>query len=595
MTLFLISFLAGVLTVLAPCILPLLPVIVGGSLADGRVNYRKALTVVISLGLSVIAFTFILKVSSAFIGIPQSVWQYISGSIIILFGIFSLFPNLYEKIPLVNALNRSSNKAMSAGYQKKSLTGDIIIGASLGPVFTTCSPTYFLILATVLPRSISAGLLDLIAYAVGLSIALFIIAVLGQKIVGTVSSASDPNGWFKKTLGVIFIIIGIAIFVGIDKQIEDKLVLSNSIFDVTKLEDKLLQHNSSSTTTSVTTDATDFTAGVATTTATSTNVSVPKVTYLTVAQKAAKYKLAPEITNPSAFINTGGMPIKISDFKGKKVVLVDFWTYSCINCQRTLPYLRAWYDKYSSEGLEIISIHTPEFAFEKVQQNVQDAVTKLGIKYPVVMDNNYGTWNAFQNQYWPHKYLVDIDGYVVYDHIGEGSYDETEKAIQALLKERDAKLGLTNTVSTGISSPSDVIQMDSSQLGSPETYFGSNRNEYLANGSAGQAVQQTLTLPTTFPLNALYLGGAWNFVPEYAETMGPADIVYTYKAKNVYMVASAPNGATLTVSQDGKDISTIPVKENTLYPIVSNPDYETHTLKIHISGAGLQAYTFTFG
>lgn len=615
MTLFLIALLAGVLTTLAPCILPLLPVIVGGSLADGRVNYRKALTVVVSLGLSVIAFTFILKVSTAFIGIPESVWQYISGGIILIFGFFTLFPDLYEKIPIVNALNRKSNMAMSAGYREKSFLGDALIGAALGPVFTTCSPTYFLILATILPRSLSAGFLDLVAYAIGLSCALFIIAILGQKIVGAVGVASDPKGWFKKVLGVIFIIIGLAIIFGYDQKLEASLV-SGGIFDVTHIEDTLLEHSGTSAT-STTTDA-PYTATLASpsTTATSTpeaKPTTPKVVYLTLAQKAAKYSLAPEITNPSGFINTPSTssgqagPISISQFKGKKVVLVDFWTYSCINCQRTLPYLEAWYDKYNNAGLEIISIHTPEFAFEKVQSNVQAAVTRLGIKYPVVMDNNYGTWNAFGNEYWPHKYLIDIDGYIVYDHIGEGNYGETEQAIQAALGERDARVDPTATVPIGLVNPKSAVTVDNSELGSPETYFGSNRNQYLANGTQMTAGTQTLTLPSAFKPNELNLGGTWNFQPEYAEATGPADIVFVYQAKNVYFVASSAAGATITVTEDGQPLggsagsdidpstSIAMIKDNRLYTLVQNKDYETHTLKIHINSGTLDAYTFTFG
>ena len=143
-------------------------------------------------------------------------------------------------------------------------------------------------------------------------------------------------------------------------------------------------------------------------------------------EKSKRYSVAKEITTPDGFINTDGKPVTIGEFVGKKVVLLDIWTYSCINCQRTTPYLNAWYEKYKDDGLVIIGLHTPEFEFEKVYQNVLDATNRLGIKYPVVLDNDYSTWNAYQNRFWPRKYLIDIDGFVVYDHIGEGAYEETE-------------------------------------------------------------------------------------------------------------------------------------------------------------------------
>src|ERR1700733_3840283 len=250
----LISFIAGVLTILAPCTLPLLPVIIGSSVTgeEKSRNKIKAFTIAVSLGLSIIIFTLLLKFSTFFMSVPAEVWQIISGSIIILFGLVSIFPTLWENIPFINRLSISSNRAMSAGYKKQSFWGDIIIGASLGPVFSTCSPTYFIILATVLPQSFGLGLIDLIVYAIGLSGSLLLIAFLGQKIVGKLGGVSDTNGLFKKFIGILFVILGVCIIFGVDKNIETSL--SNSgVFDVTKLEDKLL--SLAPTTTSVTSAA----------------------------------------------------------------------------------------------------------------------------------------------------------------------------------------------------------------------------------------------------------------------------------------------------------------------------------------------------
>jgi len=241
MILLLISFVAGILTVLAPCVLPVLPIIIGGSIDTTKNRYKKALTIIVSLGVSILVFTFLLKATTVFISIPPDFWKWISGSIIILFGLISLFPKLWES-KLVVKINIKSNKLLGKGNQKNSFFGDVIIGAALGPVFSTCSPTYFIVLATVLPVSFFLGLIYLIAYVVGLGLVLFFIAILGQKLVSKLNIAADPNSKFKKGLGVFFILLGLAIFTGVDKKIETKLIESN-IFDITQVEQRLLELN----------------------------------------------------------------------------------------------------------------------------------------------------------------------------------------------------------------------------------------------------------------------------------------------------------------------------------------------------------------
>src|SRR3989344_2533428 len=212
-----------------------------------------------------------------------------------------------------------------------------------------------------------------------------------------------------------------------------------------------------------------------------------------IAGKAAQYPLAREIVAPAGFINTpDGAPITIQEFIGAKVILLDIWTYSCINCVRTLPYLRAWHEKYADEGLLIIGIHTPEFAFEKEIENVRAATERFGITWPVVLDNDRGTWTAYRNQYWPRKYLIDIDGFVVYDHIGEGGYEETEAKIQELLEERAERLGARDNIAENIISPTDAASPDLSAVETPELYFGSARNGGLGNGTSGAEGLQEL-------------------------------------------------------------------------------------------------------
>ncbi|MEK9160444.1 MAG: cytochrome c biogenesis protein CcdA [Patescibacteria group bacterium] len=238
MTLLVVSFFAGMLTVLAPCILPLLPVVVGSSAAG-----RSTLTpyvVVGSLGLSIIVFTFLLKASTAFIVIPPYVWAYLSGGILVLFGFTLVFPTLWERIPGIARMSAASNKMVGAGYQKKSLWGDALIGAALGPVFSTCSPTYFVILASVLPASFLLGTTYLLVYVLGLSIVLLLLALLGERFAGTLSALANSRGRFKRAIGILFVILGLLIATGYEKKLETA-ILDRGFFDVTQIEHRLLE------------------------------------------------------------------------------------------------------------------------------------------------------------------------------------------------------------------------------------------------------------------------------------------------------------------------------------------------------------------
>lgn len=553
MILLILSFIAGVLTVFAPCILPLLPIIVGGSLY-GDTSKKKIYTITASLGVSVIVFTLLLKVSTVFIHVPQRVWSDISGTLIVALGLITLFPALWEG-NLLNSINRGANKLVGVGVVKNNFWGDVLVGSALGPVFSTCSPTYFVVLASVLPNNFFLGMAYLLLYVVGLCATLTVVALVGQRVLSRFDFLSNPSGVFRKIIGVVFIIVGVAVFFGIDKVVEER-ILASGFYDVTRIEQKLL---------------------------TSTSQSNPT--------PSTYYRMAPEITNPSGFINTNDTPITLASLKGKKIVLVDIWTYSCINCRRTIPYINAWYSKYKDQGLEVVSIHTPEFSFEKVKDNVAQAVKELGIQYPVVLDNDYGTWNAFGNQYWPRKYIIDLDGNIVYDHIGEGGYEETERVIQKLLENNKSRLGIVGSVS----SPLVPALGNEPESQSPETYFGASRNEYLDNGEVGKVGRINFVMPQDSTPNKLYLGGVWDIYPEYAETTGKARIVYTYTAKHVYMVASSDTPQDIEVYQDGKLVRKITIFANTLYTLVDNQTIGEHVLEIRIPKEHFKAFTFTFG
>ncbi|OGM96432.1 MAG: hypothetical protein A3B86_03180 [Candidatus Yanofskybacteria bacterium RIFCSPHIGHO2_02_FULL_38_22b] len=309
--------------------------------------------------------------------------------------------------------------------------------------------------------------------------------------------------------------------------------------------------------------------------------------------KANKYESAKELIGIQGFVNSG--PFKISDQIGKKVILIDFWTYSCINCQRTTPYLNAWWEKYEDDGLLIIGVHTPEFEFEKKYDNVLQATQTFGIKYPVVQDNNYSTWTAYGNRYWPRKYLIDIDGFIVYDHIGEGGYEETEDKIRELLMERKLVLGETGGIDTGMAGPRGVQDV-SVRPESPEVYFGAFRNELLANGDMSKVGIQNLVNPGSVNLNKLYLVGSWNIQEEYAQNLNSdSKVIFKFKARKVNIVAEADKPSKASILLDGKMISEVNIQNSQLYEIISLPEQGEHTLEIILEDPNIRLYTFTFG
>lgn len=309
-----------------------------------------------------------------------------------------------------------------------------------------------------------------------------------------------------------------------------------------------------------------------------------------------------EIKNPSGFVNTDNKPVMIADYVGKQVILLDVMTYSCINCQRTFPYVTAWYEKYKDDGLIVIGIHTPEFAFEKDKSNVEKAMKEFGINFPVVLDNEYATWNALGNKYWPRKYLIDIHGNIVYDHIGEGGYEETEMKIKELLEERATVLGAESEVESGLAASG--IEEQKTAARSPETYFGSLRNELLENGVPGKVGEQAFLPPQNIKQNAQYFAGTWNITPEYAEARDSSVVLYKYNAKEVYLVAESETGGTIEVWQDGKRVEVeagadaqaglAPVKASRLYKLINNPEAGEHTLELKVN-EGVKLFAFTFG
>lgn len=587
MTLFIVSFIAGVLTVLAPCVLPLLPVILAGSVSEVA-NKRRPLIIISSLSLSVFVFTLILKGSTALINVGPSFWSIISAIILTAFGLTLIFPDAWARIVLKIPGHNRPDSWIARGYGGRGdFWTDVLVGAALGPVFTTCSPTFFVILATVLPQSLVMGMIDLAAYITGLALVLLLVAFIGQKIIDKLEWATNPYGWFKRTLGVIFVLLGLLIVTGFDKKTES-LILNSGFFDVTNLEQSIHL-------------ALEGGQKTPTVQNISQNISATSTNPLNSLLKGRGNFT--EIEKPAGFINSDSF--RLVDFVHKKVILVDFIDYTCINCQRTFPYLNDWWQKYKDQGLEVVAIHTPEFAFEKDINNVKMGAKQFKLEFPIVLDNDYATWNAYKNQYWPHKYLIDIYGNVVYEHIGEGAYEETEEKIVELLNQKKSVLGEKGEVNMATSLPKKQIM-----AGSPETYFGALRNERFGNGAPYLVGQADFRIPESLNNNYFYLGGKWNIDREYAENKETsATIAYKFLASKVYLVAENVSGKSLKAkilidgkpienSQKGADVDKdgfVKIDQSRLYWLFGADKAESHRIDIIFDGPGGRAYTFTFG
>ncbi|HLG23963.1 MAG TPA: thioredoxin family protein [Candidatus Nanoarchaeia archaeon] len=323
------------------------------------------------------------------------------------------------------------------------------------------------------------------------------------------------------------------------------------------------------------------------------------------------YPLAPEFSGIENWINT--KPLTMNELRGK-VVLVDFWTYTCINCIRTLPYLKEWDKKYSDKGLVIVGVHTPEFAFEKKYENVLKAVSEYNIKYPIAQDNDYATWNAYQNRYWPHKFLIDADGRIRYDHIGEGGYDDTEKMIQKLLMERAQKLKIKDGISDELTKIENDGQIQPGDIGTPEIYLGYQ----FTRGNFGnpEGIQQDKTIDYSIPktavkANQVYLEGKWKGNADNMELVSDEGrIVLIFKAKKINVVAGSDLHSNISVSLDSKHLNETTkgdeviiqngkgiakISEYKLYNLATAPNYDIHFVDLTVRGKGFKLYTFTFG
>jgi cytochrome c biogenesis protein CcdA/thiol-disulfide isomerase/thioredoxin len=548
----LFAALAGILTIGAPCILPLLPLLLGTAI--GKSGKLRPLFITLGFVITFAVVAFIFGAFTRVLGLSQNTLRDVAVILLTIFGIFMIWPAPFEK--LTEYMNGFINKANNIGQQAgNGNLGGFLLGMMLGVIWTPCAgPVLGSILTLIATReNLGGAALLLIAYAVGAGIPMLAIAYGGQYVTTRVRAITKYSRRIQQVFGVLIILLAVAIHFNYDTKIEAKLI---SLAPGLQLS-LPASSNTNAGGAPASNNGTDKTA-------------------------LGNYGPAPEFTGIDDWLN--GSPQTIAGLKGK-VVLVDFWTYSCINCIRTLPYVTTWYNTYHADGLEVIGVHTPEFSFEKDSNNVMDAIKSNGIKYPVAQDNEYATWDAYHNDSWPAEYLIDQNGTIVAEDFGEGNYDVMENNIRSLL-------GLNGgaTLSVAATTP------NFSDIGTPETYFGLARQQYMTAQQTASPTEQNYTLPSNLALNEFGVGGTWQFDDQYAQlTSGAGTLAMHFHSSKVYMVASSAKPVTVKVYIDGTYYKDVTISSSMLYTLYDSNTYADHTIELQIPSAGLEAFTFTFG
>ena len=566
------------MTIFAPCVWPLLPIILSSSATGGR---RKPLG--ISLGI-VTSFTFFTLTISYFVRRVSFDPNILRSLAVIIVGVMGLalivpyFGRLFESVIsfFINKLNKKGKVSLGGGF-----AGGYLTGFSLGIVWTPCAGPILATIAT-LSATRSVGLevvLMTLAFSLGVSIPLFMFASLGEKLFQRSKLVNRYLGAVQKGFGVLMIVMAGLIYTNFDKVLQLKLL--DAFPGYTDFLIKLESNKN------VLEKLEDIREGE----------KVINVNVFGGGGKLRKMGEAPEFEGISKWLNTE-KPIRLEEQKGN-VVLVDFWTYTCINCLRTLPYVKGWHEKYKDMGLVVVGIHTPEFEFEKKPENVISAIKRYGIVYPVALDNDYATWKAYRNRYWPAKYLIDAQGFIRYTHFGEGKYKETEEAIIKLLEEAGSDVSGDELASDKVKAVSDI---------SPETYMGAGKAEYFfPSGTLGEG-KKDFQLAGELPINTFSLGGRWEITGEMAIALEGAGLVNKFSGDQVYLVLKPEGGdAKIKIFLDGKLVNgenagedvingVLKVDGDRLYHVIDlRGKGGVHLLKLDFMDPGTGVFAFTYG
>lgn len=572
---FVLAFLGGVLTTLSPCILPVLPFVF--ALAD-RPFRRHGLPLLAGM---VVTFTLVASLASfggGWVVRANQAGRIAALLLLALFALSLLSERVAEFIsrPLVRLGNRLAN-----GSRGEEVSSSFVLGIATGLLWAPCAgPILGLILtgAALGGASTTTSLL-LFAYGLGAASSLAVALFAGQRVFQQLKRSLGVEVWIRRLLGIASLAAVAAIAFGLDRG----LLTSSSLSSNTALEQKLVD------------TLHPLSPGAK---------SGPESKETRLSDEGP----APDLTGATLWLNSP--PLSSQSLRGK-VVLIDFWTYSCINCLRTLPYVRAWDAKYRSRGLVTIGVHTPEFAFEKEAANVRQALGELGITYPVALDDSYAIWNAFHNEYWPAHYFIDIHGRIRHHHFGEGGYEEAEHLIQGLLRERNGSSTM-DTATVRVEAEGAQAQADDSDVETPETYLGSGRAQgFSSPESVAPNVPRAYTQPARLALNAWALTGLWT-VGEEQITLDkePGSVVLRFHARDAHIVLGTnapgksvrfqilldgnPPGTDAGVDVDARGFGT--VREHRLYQIVRQKRaIVDRTLEIRFLDPGVTGYSFTFG
>ncbi len=551
--LILTAFLAGVATIFSPCILPVLPLVLSSGLTGGK---KRPVGVLLGFVVSFTFFALSLTLLVKAFGVDANLLRNVAIVVLLVFGLTLLVPKLSEWWERLTS--GIATKGASTGQNGEGCWGGFVIGVTLGLVWTPCAgPIMASILALAATQSVTAvSIFITLAYSMGATLPMLLIIWLGRKFV--TGALVKSTKVVQKVFGVIIIVVALAISQGWDLKLLQKLNYGSGIT-------KFIEQN---------------------------EIVNKKLDELSGRKEivAGECKMAPGFEGGGEWLNSP--PLALEDLKGK-VVLVKFWTYTCINCIRTFPHVNAWKEKYADDGLVIVGVHTPEFEFEKDLGNVREAVSDYEIKYPVVQDNDYKIWRAYANRYWPAKYLVNRDGCIVNEHFGEGKYEETEKLIQELLDVSGETVDLEAEKGVGGRTP--------------ERYLGFGRTEdFVSPEGIVKGKVANYSFPKAIGLNEHALMGNWLISEEYARAAAGAKLNFHFKAKEVFLVMRAEKETEVIVRLDGEesgsalgedvaDGGVVKVSGDRLYKLIKLEDFGEHMLEMEFPEGGVEVFAFTFG
>ena len=556
-TLLIFAFIAGFITIFSPCILSIAPILLT---AGAEHNYQKPLGIITGLIISFSFFTLSMNTIVQITGISPDIFRYIAIIIIIFFGLTMIIPTLGTIFTtLTSSIVRIGSKLeQQSTYIKTEFLSGLILGSALGLIWTPCAGP---ILATISTLAATNGItfstiLITIFYSMGAAIPMLAFCFGGNKIISSTTAIAPYMHIIQKIFGVIIIISALAIAFHADTFIQEKIA---HLFPTITIEKNTMLQK--------------------------------ELDMLNPTPLSLDKKNAPALAGITDWINS--QPLTLAQLHGK-VVLIDFWTYTCINCIRTLPHVVEWYNTYKKHGFEIIGVHTPEFAFEKNKNHVENAVKKFNITYPVALDNNYKTWQAYDNHYWPAHYLIDQNGIIVKTHFGEGNYVEMENAICALLNLPACK---------------KTEKLPSHRPLTPETYLGFERaNTYHSSLQIQKNKPANYQRAETLDSDQVSLSGTWTIAQDHAYSNSDDNTLeINFVANHVYLVMQSDTPQLISILLDGKPIpqkyysrdmtaeGKILVSEPRMYELIDlKNDYDRHTLTLQCN-KGITAYVFTFG